>query len=80
MARIATFAITSRSPATAVLRLSPDRAGISGSAQLPSGAPVPIADLLTRVLAQYGLPESGTKNRPKDANANGREVQLDLWA
>ena len=70
---------TVASPATAILHLSRERPGISGSAQLPSGEPVPIANLLARVLAQYGLPESASQ-QCKSENRQSRERQLDLWA
>jgi len=79
MTRIASFAATSTAPATAMLRLSPDRRGISGSAQLTNGEPVPIANLLTRVLAKYGLPDRESKNGQVAGDCS-RQLQLDLRA
>lgn len=76
----ATFPIMNLSPANAVLHLSPARPGVSGSARLSTGEPVPIARLLARVLDQYSLAELEEDDTPAALPSQSRGSALDLLA
>lgn len=76
----AMFPIVSRSPATVILHLSPARSGISGSARLATGEPVPIARLLARVLDQYSLAGLEEDDTPAARPTQSADNALDLLA
>jgi hypothetical protein len=66
--------------ATTVLRLSPQREGLAGSAHLPGGEAVPIGDILSTVLARYGLPENRGEGVCQGPNQSAGDVQFDALA
>jgi hypothetical protein len=80
MSGISTIRNTGPMPATAVLKLSPQRAGLTGSAHLPSGEAVPIGDLLSTVLARYGLPEAGDEEALQRPDQTRGEMRFDVLA
>jgi hypothetical protein len=80
MTMSATFPIVSGSPASAILQLSPLRPGVSGSARLATGEPVPIARLLARVLDQYSLAGLEEDDTPAALPRQSADSLLDLLA
>ena len=80
MPGILTVRVTGPMPATTVLKLSPQGAGLTGSAHLPSGEAVPIGDLLSTVLARYGLPEAGDEEVRQSLNQTADEMRFDVLA
>jgi hypothetical protein len=80
MPGILTVRVTGPMPATAVLKLSPQRAGLTGSAHVPSGEAVPLGDLLSTVLARYGLPEAGDEEALQGPNQTRGEMRFDALA
>jgi hypothetical protein len=77
-----TLAIRTTGPmhTTTVIRLSPQRPGVTGSSHLPTGEAVPIGDLLSTVLARYRLREDESEKARQSPNSVADEMRFDVFA